>query len=284
MPDLITPEPIRIGSTVFDYSRTYVIGILNVTPDSFSDGGIFAQPDTAVSHALDMISHGADIIDIGGESTRPGADPLSYDREIERVIPVIERLRSETEAPISIDTYKSSVAEAAIDAGANIVNDISGLRFDPKMARTIADHDVPVIVMHIKGEPRSMQENPVYSDLIGEIKSYLADSIALATEAGISADSIIIDPGIGFGKTFDHNFKILNSIQQFADLGKPILTGASRKAFLGSLAGTEPEDRLPESLSAAVIAASNGAHFIRVHDVVPTVRALRVVDAVRHAK
>ncbi len=283
MPDLITPEPIWIGSTVFDYSRTYVIGILNVTSDSFSDGGMFAQPDIAVRHALDMISHGADIIDIGGESTRPGADPLSYDREVERVIPVIKRLRGETDTPISIDTYKSSVAEAAIEAGADLVNDISGLRFDPKMARTIADHNVPVIIMHIKGEPRSMQENPVYTDLIGEIRSYLADSIALAIKAGISANSIIIDPGIGFGKTFDHNFEILNSIQRFADLGKPILTGASRKAFLGSLAGADPDDRLPESLSAAVIAASRGAHFVRVHDVELTVRALRVIDAVRRS-
>ena len=275
------PSPIKIGSAVFDFTRTYVIGILNVTPDSFSDGGRFLDLDQAVQHALKMASEGADIIDIGGESTRPGAEPLSLDAELARVLPLIKEIRRQSDIPISIDTYKSAVAGASIEAGANLINDISGLRFDIAMASTAAHLGVPVIAMHIKGEPRSMQTNPTYDDLIAKIKAYLSESISIAENAGIKRENIIIDPGIGFGKTFAHNFSILRHLCEFAELGQPIMVGASRKRFLGSLSGTDPDDRLEESLAAAIIAAANGAHFVRVHDVSQTVRALRVWDAVK---
>jgi len=279
-----TPAPIKIGAVAFDFSRTYVVGILNVTPDSFSDGGRFNNVESAVQHALAMVSDGADIIDIGGESTRPGAEPLSLNEELDRVLPVIETIRESSDIPISIDTYKSEVAKAAIESGANLINDISGLRFDKTMASTAASLGAPVIAMHIKGTPRSMQNNPTYDDLIGEIKSSLAESVTIAAEAGVRRENIIVDPGIGFGKTFEHNFSILHHLSDFAELGQPILIGASRKRFLGSLSGAEPDDRLQESVAAALIAASHGAHFIRVHDVKETVRALRVWYAVIRSK
>jgi len=278
-----TPSPIRIGSGTFDFSRTYIMGILNVTPDSFSDGGRYLETDTALAHALRLVSEGADIIDIGGESTRPGAEPISLDDELARVIPVIEKLRGECQIPISIDTYKSEVARAAIDKGADLINDISGLRFDPVMAKTAASLGVPVAVMHIKGKPRSMQIDPTYENLIEEIYSYFEESIRIARTAGVSRENIIVDPGIGFGKTFSHNFSILRHLRHFTELGVPILVGASRKAFLGSVSGTNAGNRVEESLAAAVIAAANGAHFIRVHDVAATKRALRIWDTIKSA-
>ena len=277
------PTPIKIGPVEFDFSRTYIVGILNCTPDSFSDGGRYLDPELASKHALRMIAEGADIIDIGGESTRPGAEPISLDEELNRVLPVIEKIRAKSDIPISIDTYKSDVAKAAVKRGANLINDISGLRFDSKMASTAASFGLPVVVMHIKGEPRSMQKNPCYENLINEIKSYLKESIQIAETGGIKREKIIIDPGIGFGKTFQHNFSILRNLDRFSDIGQPILVGASRKGFLGSLSGSDLDDRIEESLAASVIAASNGAHFVRVHDVAPTVRALKVCDAVSHA-
>ncbi len=283
MREALNHSPMSVGSSVLDFSRTYIVGILNVTPDSFSDGGEFMKLDQALARAVAMVSEGADIIDIGGESTRPGSRRVSSAEELERVIPVIDRLRAESEIPISIDTYKSDVAGEAVSRGADLINDISGLRFDPKMAGTVASLDVPVVVMHMKGEPESMQSNPVYEDLMGEVCRNLGESVAIAERAGVSRNKIIIDPGIGFGKTFAHNFAILHNLSRLFDLGLPILVGASRKSFLGSLPGTDPADRLEESLAAAVIAAHSGAHFVRVHDVAATRRALRVCDAVRHA-
>lgn len=277
------PAPIEIGSHTFDFSRTYIIGILNVTPDSFSDGGRFLDTGAALAHALSLVSEGADVIDIGGESTRPGAEEVSLDDELARVIPVIEKLRAVSNTPISVDTYKSTVARAAVDKGADLINDISGLRFDPAMAETAASLNVPVVVMHMKGEPKSMQANPVYENLIEEIYTYFEEAIGIAEKAGIPRDKIIIDPGIGFGKTFPHNFSILRNLKRFSELGLPILVGASRKSFLGSFSDAEADERLEGSLAAAVIAASNGAHFVRVHDVVATRRALRLCDAVRDA-
>jgi dihydropteroate synthase len=259
------------------------MGILNVTPDSFSDGGRFLDTGAALAHALSLVSEGADIIDIGGESTRPGAERVSLDDELARVIPVIEKLRAVSNTPISVDTYKSKVARAAIDKGADLINDISGLRFDPEMAETAASLNVPVVVMHMKGEPMSMQASPVYENLVEEIYRYFEESIGIAEKVGIRRDKIIIDPGIGFGKTFPHNFSILRNINRFSELGLPILVGVSRKSFLGSLSDTDVDDRLEESLAAAVIAVSSGAHFIRVHDVAATKRALRLCDAVRNA-
>jgi dihydropteroate synthase len=260
------------------------MGIINVTPDSFSDGGRFLDTGAAVAHALKLVSEGADIIDIGGESTRPGAEEVLLDDELARVIPVIEKLRAVSNIPISVDTYKSAVARAAVDKGADLINDISGLRFDPAMAETAASLKVPVVVMHMKGEPKSMQTDPVYENLIEEMYTYFEESIGIAEKAGILRDKIIIDPGIGFGKTFPHNFSILRNLRRFSDLGLPILVGASRKSFLGSLSSAEADDRLVESLAAAVIAASNGAHFVRVHDVAATRRVLRLCDAVRNAE
>ncbi len=277
------PAPIEIGSHTFDFSKTYIVGILNVTPDSFSDGGRFLDTGAALAHALSLVSEGADVIDIGGESTRPGAEKVSLDDELARVVPVIEKLRAVSNTPISVDTYKSAVARAAVDKGADLINDISGLRFDPAMAETAAFLNVPVVVMHMKGEPKSMQADPVYENLIEDIYTYFEESIRIAEKAGVPRERILIDPGIGFGKTFPHNFSILHNLKRLSELGLPILVGASRKSFLGSLSNAEADDRLVESLAAAVIAASNGAHFIRVHDVAATKRALKLCDAVRNA-
>jgi dihydropteroate synthase len=230
-----------------------------------------------------MADEGADIIDIGGESTRPGSDPVSLEDELNRVVPIIASVSQRVDIPISIDTCKSPVARAAIEAGAVMINDISGLRHDTRMAATAAEYAVPIVVMHIKGQPRSMNVNPVYDDLIAEIKLYLLESVRIAEGAGVKPESIIIDPGIGFGKTSAHSFSILKHLSEFSDLGKTILVGASRKSALGSLVDLGPAERVIESVSAAAIAASNGAHFVRVHDVSETVRALRVLDAINAA-
>lgn len=258
------------------------MGVLNITPDSFSDGGLHFDLDAAVDHGLRMVDEGADIIDIGGESTRPGSDPVTREEEIRRTIPVIAALAPKVPVPISIDTYKSDIARRALDAGASIVNDISGLRFDPGMARVVADHGVPVVLMHIKGTPKSMQTNPVYSDLISEIVDYLRESIRIALEAGLREDLIIIDPGIGFGKTFDHNLEILNNLGKFSGLNKPLLVGPSRKAFLGKILGDAPAtDRLEGTAAAVTASILGGAHIVRVHDVREMVRVARVADAIK---
>ncbi|MCX7793299.1 MAG: dihydropteroate synthase [Thermodesulfovibrionales bacterium] len=263
-------------------SKTHVMGILNVTPDSFSDGGLFSDPERAVEHALRMVEDGADIIDIGGESTRPGSEPVSAAEEIKRVVPVIKRLVAQVKVPVSIDTYKSLVARAALDAGASMVNDISGLRFDPEMKNIVAEYRVPVIIMHIKGIPKTMQLNPTYDALIPEIMDYLREGIIIAREAGISEELIIIDPGIGFGKTFEHNLEIINRLREFTYLEKPILIGPSRKAFIGKLLGDVPPlMRLEGTLGAVAIAAYNGANIVRVHDVKETVKLLKVVDGIK---
>ncbi|MEK6673112.1 MAG: dihydropteroate synthase [Nitrospirota bacterium] len=269
-----------------DFSnKTCIMGVLNVTPDSFSDGGLYYHRDVAVEHALRLADEGADIIDIGGESTRPGSEPVSLDEEIRRTIPVIEILAKKVNIPISIDTYKPAVAERALGAGASIVNDISGLRSDPEMPKVVARYKVPVVIMHIKGKPKDMQVNPVYEALIPEIMDYLRGSIRLAVESGIKEDMIIIDPGIGFGKTFDHNLEILKNLNEFALLGKPLLAGPSRKAFIGKILGDLPASERFEGTAAAVaIAVMNGANIIRVHDVKEMVRVARVADAVKREK
>ncbi|MBC8412170.1 MAG: dihydropteroate synthase [Nitrospira sp.] len=258
------------------------MGILNVTPDSFSDGGLHFEKELAIQQALRMQEEGADILDIGGESTRPGAEKITAVEEINRVVPVIEAIASRVNIPISIDTYKAEVAEAALRAGAAIVNDISGLRFDPYMAGVVARHRVPVVLMHIKGTPENMQINPEYLDLIQEIIDYFEVSIALARDAGIAEDMIILDPGIGFGKTLQHNLEIIRRLADFSKLNKPILLGHSRKAFIGKILGDLPADqRLEGTAAIAAIGAVNGAGIIRVHDVKEMVRAVRVADAVR---
>lgn len=261
-----------------DFSKkTLIMGILNVTPDSFSDGLLYLDKDKAVAHALEMAEEGADIIDIGGESSRPGSLPVSIEEELSRTIPVISELSKRINIPISIDTCKARVAEAAIDAGAGIINDISGLRFDPNMVRLAASSNVPIILMHMKGYPKDMQTNPHYHDLISEIIDYLNIGIDIAEQAGVSKDMIIIDPGIGFGKTFEHNIEIIKNLHRFKFLGKPILIGVSKKAFIGSLlGGVPPSQRLIGSIAAALACIMNGADIIRVHDVKETVQGLKI--------
>ncbi len=274
------------GNFNLDFSKkTYIMGILNVTPDSFSDSGRYFRRSAAVKRALRLIEDGADIIDIGGESTRPGSEPVPVAKELRRVLPVIEALSKESKIPISIDTYKSEVAKRSLDAGAAMVNDISGLRADPGMATVVSRYKVPVIIMHIKGAPRNMQKNPVYRALIPEIMDYLKGSINIAIKSGIKEDKIVIDPGIGFGKTFEHNLEIIHNLHEFTMLEKPLLIGPSRKAFIGKiLGGVPPEDRLEGTAAAIAISIMNGANIIRVHDVREMVRVAKVADAVKRMK
>jgi dihydropteroate synthase len=266
-----------------DFSRkTFIMGILNVTPDSFTDGGEFFSKDSAIAHGLSMVEEGADIIDIGGESTRPGSDPVDHEEEIRRTIPVVEALAKRVRVPISIDTYKAGVARRALDAGASMINDISGLRFDPKMPGIVAEYNIPVVLMHIKGTPRNMQVNPEYEALIPEIVDYLRASMRIASDAGVREDMMIIDPGIGFGKTFDHNLEILNNLCAFSLLEKPLLVGPSRKAFIGKILGNAPPSERMEGTAAAVaLSIMNGADIVRVHDVKEMVKVARVADAIK---
>lgn len=261
--------------------RTHIMGILNITPDSFSDGGDYLDTEKALERAFQMVDEGADILDIGGESTRPGAKDVSLDEELSRVIPVIERLAKEVKVPISVDTCKSEVARTALDSGADIINDISGLRFDDQMASVAAKAKCPVIVMHIKGRPSNMQVNPHYGSLMDEVIDYLQDSIDIAINAGVDRESIIVDPGIGFGKTFEDNLSILRNLEELKVLGRPVLVGASRKSFIGRLIGdAETENRLEGSLAAAVFSAAKGASILRVHDIKETKKAVMVTDAI----
>ncbi len=260
--------------------RTHLMGILNVTPDSFSDGGLYMDPDKAISHGIELASQGADIIDIGGESTRPGAKPLPLDEELQRVIPIIEALSARVNIPISIDTCKSAVAEKAIGAGAEMVNDISGLKFDPKIADVAAKHDVPVVLMHIKGTPEVMQLDVHYDCLLTEIMEYLEESIEIAEEAGIDERQIIIDPGIGFGKSVEDNLKIIRHLAELKSLGKPILLGPSRKSFIGSILHADVDQRDEGTLASISAAIMNGANILRVHDVGPAKKAVQIVDAI----
>jgi len=260
--------------------RTHLMGVLNLTPDSFSDGGLFTDVNKAVDHALQMEADGADIIDIGGESTRPGAERISIKEELHRVMPVIERLVGRVSVPISIDTYKSDVAREALSSGVDIVNDISGLRFDAKMAQTAAEFGAAVIIMHIKGQPKNMQVNPHYSDLLGEIFEFLRDSKGIAMDAGISLDRIAIDPGIGFGKRLTDNYEILRRLKELQGLGCPILVGPSRKSFIGNVLNLPPDNRLEGTAAAVACAIWNGAAMVRVHDIKDMKRVVRIADLI----
>lgn len=271
------------GKKSYDLSsRTHIMGILNVTPDSFSDGGKFIEPERAVARALQMIEEGADFIDVGGESTRPKSDGVSISEELKRVLPVISQLAQQTDIPISIDTTKAAVAAEALDAGATIVNDISGFRFDARMAETVAHRGASAVLMHIKGTPKTMQQNPTYEDLFGDVIAYLREGIEHAKRFGI--EQIIIDPGIGFGKTQQHNLQLLNRLARLKELGCPILVGASRKSFIGNILSLPLEFRIEGSLAAAVVAVMNGANILRVHDVKETKRAMMIADAVRNCQ
>ena len=269
----------EFGSVQYDLSaRTYLMGILNVTPDSFSDGGQFYDPDRAVERGLEMIAEGADFIDVGGESTRPGSEAISLDEELRRVIPVIERLAKMSGIPISIDTFKSDVASRALDAGAVMVNDISGLQFDPALVDVVASKQASVVLMHIKGTPRTMQQDPKYEDVVTEVKSFLRDAVGLAERKGI--EQIMIDPGIGFGKTLEHNIQIFHRLKEFSELGYPVLIGPSRKSFIGKILDLPVEERLEGTAAAVAVSIMNGASVIRVHDVKQMKRVARVVDAI----
>jgi dihydropteroate synthase len=263
--------------------KTLLMGVLNVTPDSFSDGGLFFDKEKAISHGLKMAEEGADIIDIGGESTRPGSKPLELEEELRRVIPVIESIAKEVDVPISIDTYKSAVAQRAIGAGAEIINDISGLHFDPGLAQVAAKEDLPLVLMHIRGIPETMQKNVHYDSLLSEILQSLKDSIQRAESAGIDPRQIVVDPGIGFGKTLGDNLLIIKNLFEFRILGKPILLGTSRKTFIGKILNAQVTDRLEGTLSSIAIGVLNGAHIIRSHDVLQAKKVIAVADAIKMA-
>jgi dihydropteroate synthase len=258
--------------------RTHLMGILNVTPDSFSDGGKFYDVESAVAHGLRMVEDGADFIDLGGESTRPGAEPISVDEEIRRVIPVLERLVQETSIPLSVDTYKSEVAEKALSAGAVIVNDISGLHFDPSLADVVSKHGASIILMHIRGTPRTMQDRPQYDDLLAEVIGYLQEGVHVAESRGI--EQIMIDPGVGFGKDQSQNLEILRKLSDLRLLGFPLLVGPSRKSFIGKILDLPVEERLEGTAAAVAVAIMNGANIVRVHDVKEMKRVATVVDAI----
>lgn len=255
------------------------MGIVNVTPDSFSDGGTYLDPEAAVGRSLELVNEGADVIDFGGESTRPGAEPVSARCETQRVIPVIEQVAQMTDVPVSIDTYRLEVAEAAVKAGASMVNDISAFRASPEMAGFCADNGLDVCLVHMQGEPRSMQDDPKYDDLIDDLISFLGRRLEFAISEGIDEDRILIDPGIGFGKTAEHNLEILARLGELTRLGRPILVGTSRKSFLGRITGRGVDDRLAATLASNVLAYMNGASVFRVHDVKANCDALAVARA-----
>lgn len=267
-----------------DLSAPVVMGILNITPDSFSDGGCFIKPDVAVKRAEQMIAEGAAIIDVGGESTRPGAAAVPGQQELDRVIPVIEKLSANIAAPVSIDTSKPSVMREAVAAGAGLINDVYALQGDGSL-ETAADMQVPVCLMHMQGSPQAMQLNPTYDDVVAEVRDFLLSRVDACRAAGISRDRILIDPGFGFGKTLEHNLQLLRALNLYAVTGLPVLVGLSRKSMIGQLLGGDTpaplEERLYGSIAAALIAASKGARIIRTHDVKPTVQALKVLSAAR---
>jgi len=273
-------KDILCGKFALKFNRTLIMGVLNITPDSFSDGGLFVDLDKAVKHAKQMLKDGADIIDIGGESTRPGSEPITEEEELQRVNPVVRELIKKVNVPISIDTYKPKVAEKCLESGAHLVNDITGLG-NKEMIKLAAKYKVPVVLMHMKGMPKDMQENPVYNDVVKEIKDFLSGRINEAKKAGIK--DIIIDPGIGFGKTTEHNLQILKRLNEFKDLGCPVLVGPSRKSFIGSITGLPVNERLEGTLASVAIAVMNGANIVRVHDVKECKRAVQIADAVKSA-
>jgi dihydropteroate synthase len=263
-------------------TRTLIMGILNITPDSFSDGGLFFSREDALTHGTALAEAGADIIDVGGESTRPFSEPVSLEEEIRRVVPVIEELAGRLSLPISIDTTKAEVARHALDAGAVIVNDIGALRIDPAMADLVASRNVPVVLMHMQGTPKTMQADPHYDDVVEDVKAFLACAIEEAEKAGIDRSNIIVDPGIGFGKTVEHNLLLIKRLSALQSLEAPILVGPSRKSFITKLLG--PGDEQREGGTQAVVSAAvlNGAHIVRVHDVKRTKETLRLIDAIKN--
>jgi dihydropteroate synthase len=285
----VAPAPASTSGEVWKdllvQPRPLIMGVINITPDSFADGGHFFNHDTAVSHALALVAAGADILDFGGESTRPYSNPTPLDEELRRILPVIEQVRAQSPIPISIDTYKSRVARAALEVGANIINDISAMQFDPHMVHLAREYGVPVILMHMKGTPREMQTDPHYDDLIGELRAFFSERLEFALAHGLSRELLVLDPGIGFGKTFQHNMEILNNLDAFLDLGCPLLIGPSRKAFLGHLlGGLPPAERDVATLAALTIAVQRGAHIVRVHNVAYAKQFFTVLNAISQVR
>ncbi len=265
-------------------SRTLIMGIINVTPDSFSDGGKFFTMESAYEQSLKLIKDGADIIDIGGESSRPGSKPITLEKELERTIPLVSKIRSNfPEVIISIDTTKSKVAEEAILSGANIINDISGLSHDKEMSKVASKYGVLLVIMHMQGKPETMQKAPYYNDLIGDIKSFFEERVHYATQCGIKKNRIILDPGLGFGKSYEDNFKLINQLEKFCNFNLPILIGPSRKSFIGIALNEEPEFRLEGTLATVAAGILRGAQIVRVHDVKQTKKVVKIIDLVRTA-
>jgi dihydropteroate synthase len=271
----------RAGPHILEFgARTHVMGIINVTPDSFSDGGRFVDPEVAVSAGIDMAADGADILDVGGESTRPGSDPVPVEHELDRVVPVIKRLAAEVDIPISVDTRRADVAQAALEVGAAIVNDVTA-GSDPAMFEVVRKAQAGMVLMHMRGEPKTMQQQTDYEDVVAEVKGYLAERAQAAVQAGIERERLAVDPGLGFAKTEQQNYVLMRDIAKFLDLGRPVLVGPSRKSFIGKVLGTEVDQRLEGTAGAVAWMAGQGAHVVRVHDVKEMVRVLRVVDAIR---
>jgi len=270
-------------NVTFEFSRPMlVMGIVNTTPDSFADGGQFLETDSAVDQALRLTEEGAEIIDIGGESTRPDSEPVSAEEELQRVIPVIERLARRCEAALSIDTQKPAVAKAALDAGASIVNDIAANRESPEMWQVVAEAKAGYVCMHMQGTPQTMQAKPHYDDVLREVGVFFTERLAKMAEHGVGAEQVALDPGVGFGKRLEHNIKLLSGLGQFTVNERPILIGVSRKSFIGKLLGTPTGERMPASLACAVWSALNGAQIVRVHDVAETVQAVRMAEALNN--
>jgi dihydropteroate synthase len=255
-----------------------LMGVVNVTPDSFSDGGLYLDADAAVAHGRELVGHGAGILDVGGESTRPGAEAVSAEEEVVRVEPVVRGLADV--ATVSIDTSKLSVAEAALDAGATIVNDVTALRNAPEIGALCAERDARLILMHMLGDPRTMQANPEYDDVVDDVKAFLAERLGFAVDAGVAEEKVWLDPGVGFGKTLEHNLELLRRLGELRELGRPLVIGTSRKSFLGKIDGSEVDDRIGGTIASTVFAAAEGADVLRVHDVAETAQAMKMAAAI----
>jgi dihydropteroate synthase len=275
-----TPAEASLTGSSRDTSvmKPKLMGVVNVTPDSFSDGGRYLDPDAAIAHGEKLLGDGAAILDIGGESTRPGAEPVEWEEEMDRVEPVVAGLAGR--ATLSVDTSKAAVAIAAIEAGASIVNDVTALRGDLEMAPVCAEHGVEVVLMHMPGNPRTMQDDPRYEDVVGEVKAFLTERLEFAAMIGIAEEKIWLDPGIGFGKTLEHNLELLRRLGELRELGRPLVIGTSRKSFIGRIDGSEVGDRLGGTIASSVLAATEGADVLRVHDVAETAQAIRVAEAI----
>ncbi|MEE9138971.1 MAG: dihydropteroate synthase [candidate division NC10 bacterium] len=274
--------PLRCRRFCLDLTaRTQIMGVLNVTPNSFSDGGLYLEPGRAVEHAHRLVEEGADLIDVGGESTRPGSEPVSAEEELRRILPLLRCLVEKLPVPISVDTYKADVAAVVLAEGVDLINDMSGLSFDPRMASVVAEVRAGLVLSHIRGSPRTMQADPKYTDVLGEVREHLRERILLAEAEGVHPEAIAVDPGIGFGKRVEHNLLLLKRLPELQVLGKPVLIGPSRKAFIGKILDLPVEERLEGTAATVAVAIWQGAHILRVHDVQAMVRVARMTDAIR---